>query len=219
MGKPMKIDFVSDVSCPWCIIDLRALEEALGRLGDLVEADITFQPFELNPSMPPQGQNIVEHIAQKYGSSPEQSAHSREMIRTRAAELGFRMQVSEESRIYNTFDAHRLLHWAKLQGRQNQLKNGLFKAYFTEGLDPSKHDVLVGAADAAGLDADQARDVLTSGRYADAVREEERLWQSRGISAVPTVVINERYLIFGGQPVEEFEKALRAISVEDAATS
>lgn len=219
MAKSMKIDFVSDVSCPWCIIGLRALEEALGRVGGLVEAAITFQPFELNPSMPPEGQNIVEHIGQKYGSSPEQSARSREMIRTRAAELGFTMNMFEESRIYNTFDAHRLLHWAKLQGRQKQLKNALFEVYFTEGLDPSNHDVLVTAAAAAGLDSDQAREVLTSGRYADEVREEEQLWQSRGISAVPAVIINERYLISGGQPVETFEKALRAIATENAVTA
>ena len=214
MSKLMKIDFVSDVSCPWCIIGLRALEEALGRVGDLVEAEITFRPFELNPSMPPAGQNIVEHIGQKYGSSPEQSARSREMIRARAAELGFKMSMSEESRIYNTFDAHRLLHWAKLHGRQKELKNRLFEAYFTEGLDPSSHDVLVTAADAAGLDSDQAREVLACGRYADEVRAEERLWQSRGISAVPAVVISEKYLISGGQPAEAFEKALRAIAAE-----
>lgn len=217
MSKPMKIDFVSDVSCPWCIIGLRALEEALERVRDLVEAEITFRPFELNPSMPTEGQNIVEHIGQKYGSSAEQSARSREMIRARAAELGFPMAMSEESRIYNTFDAHRLLHWAKLEGRQQQLKNRLFEAYFTQGLDPSNHDVLVAAADAAGLDSDQAREVLTSGRYAEDVREEERLWQSRGISAVPAVVIDERYLISGGQPIEAFEKALRAIATEDQA--
>lgn len=218
MAKPMKIDFVSDVSCPWCIIGLRALEEALGRVGDLVEAEITFHPFELNPSMPAEGQNIVEHIGQKYGSSPEQSARSREMIRNRAAELGFEMKMSEESRIYNTFDAHRLLHWAKLEGRQKQLKECLFEVYFTDGLDPSNHDVLIAAADAAGLDPDQAREVLTSARYADDVREEERLWQSRGISAVPAVVIDERFLISGGQPIETFEKALRAIAKDNAST-
>lgn len=217
MGKLMKIDFVSDVSCPWCIIGLRALEEALGSMGGLLDAEITFRPFELNPSMPPEGQNIVEHIRQKYGSSPEQSARSREMIRARAAELGFIMAFSENSRIYNTFDAHRLLHWARLQGRQKQLKNRLFQAYFTDALDPSNHDVLVAEAEAAGLDSDQAREVLTSGRYAEDVRQEERLWQSRGISAVPAVVIDERYLISGGQPTETFAKALRAIATEDQA--
>lgn len=216
MTKQMKIDFVSDVSCPWCIIGLRALEEALERVHDEVEANITFHPFELNPSMPAEGQNIVEHIGQKYGSSPEQSARSREMIRARAAEHGFTMTMSEQSRIYNTFDAHRLLHWAGLEGRQKELKNRLFEMYFTEGRNPSDRDALVAAAEAAGLDGKQAAEVLASGRYAQEVREEERFWHSRGINAVPAVVINERYLISGGQPVEAFEKALRTIAAESS---
>src|ERR1700735_2790149 len=130
MGQLMKIDFVSDVSCPWCIIGLRGLEEALARTGDVVDAEISFQPFELNPGMPPEGQNLVEHIPQKYGSTPEQSAANREMIRARAAALGFTMAMSDQSRIYNTFDAHRLLHWAEQSGRQAALKHKLFEAYF-----------------------------------------------------------------------------------------
>src|SRR3978361_2408868 len=122
MARPLKIDFVSDVSCPWCIIGLRSLEEALARTGDVVDAEIRFHPFELNPEMPPDGQKIVEHLAQKYGSTPEQSAANREMIRERAAALGFTMATSDQSRIYNTFDAHRLLHWSELEGRQAALK-------------------------------------------------------------------------------------------------
>lgn len=214
MTTRLKIDFVSDVSCPWCIIGLRGLEQGLARASDAVTADIVFQPFELNPMMPREGQNIVEHIAQKYGSTPEQSASNRAMIRDRAADLGFTMAMSDTSRIYNTFDAHRLLHWAELEGGQGALKVALFEAYFTNGQDPSDHDVLVVAAEAAGLDGEAARDVLVSGRYAEEVREAERLWQSRGISAVPAVVINEKYLISGGQPPEAFEKALRGIAAE-----
>lgn len=210
MARPMKIDFVSDISCPWCIIGLRGLEEALARTTDLVDATITFQPFELNPHMPSEGQNVVEHVAQKYGSSPEQSAANREMIHARAADVGFTMATSDESRIYNTFDAHRLLHWAALEGRQAALKHALFTAYFTDGQDPSDHVVLA----TAGLDTEAAREVLTSGRYADEVRQAERLWQSRGIKAVPAVVIDERYLISGGQPPEAFEQALRKIAAE-----
>ena len=125
MPKLMKIDFVSDVSCPWCIIGLRGLEEALARTGDLIDADITFQPFELNPQMGKDGQNIGEHIAEKYGSTPEQSAANRAMIRKRAADLGFTMQMSDTSRIYNTFDAHRLLHWAELEGKQAACRRAL----------------------------------------------------------------------------------------------
>jgi predicted DsbA family dithiol-disulfide isomerase len=214
MPQPIKIDFVSDISCPWCIIGLRGLEEALARTGDVVEAAITFQPFELNPAMPAGGQNIVEHVAQKYGSTPAQSAANREMIRTRAAELGFAMATSDQSRIYNTFDAHRLLHWAEIEGGQAALKHALFTAYFTEGQDPSDPDVLVAAAEKAGLDGAAAREVLATGRYADEVRAAEKLWQSRGINAVPAVVINDRYLISGGQPPEAFEQALREIAAE-----
>jgi len=216
MVRQMKIDFVSDVSCPWCIIGLRGLEEALEHASDFVDATITFQPFELNPDMPPRGQNIVEHVAQKYGSSPEQSAANREMIRARAAQVGFTVATSDQSRIYNTFDAHRLLYWAELEGCQAALKHALFAAYFTEGRDPSDHDVLIAAAKKAGLDGASAREVLSSGRYAEDVRRAEQLWRSRGINAVPAVVIDGRYLISGGQPAEAFERALRSISAEAA---
>jgi predicted DsbA family dithiol-disulfide isomerase len=216
MAIPLKIDFVSDVSCPWCVIGLGGLETALERIGGEVDATITFQPFELNPAMPPEGQSIVEHIGQKYGSTPEQSAANRAMIRERAAELGFTMAMSDDSRIYNTFDAHRLLHWAEASGRQTALKKRLFEAYFTNEQNPSDQETLVAAAEAAGLDPVEARDVLTSGRFADEVRQSEQLWQSRGISAVPAVVVNDRYLISGGQPPEAFEKALRDIAAEAA---
>lgn len=216
MPVPMKIDFVSDVSCPWCIIGLKGLEGALARIGDGIDATISFQPFELNPSMPAAGQEIGEHIAEKYGSTPAQSAANREMIRARAAEVGFTMAMREGSRIYNTFDAHRLLHWAGEQGRQAALKHRLFEAYFTDGKNVSDHDVLVAAAEAAGLDGAEARAVLDAGRYAEEVRADEKLWQSRGISSVPAIVIDGKYLISGGQPVEAFEKALRTIAAEAA---
>jgi predicted DsbA family dithiol-disulfide isomerase len=217
VARPMKIDFVSDISCPWCIIGLRGLEEALARTSEIVDAEIRFQPFELNPNMPAGGQNIVEHVAQKYGSSPEQSAASREMIRARAAEVGFTMATSDQSRIYNTFDAHRLLHWAALEGKQAALKHALFDAYFTHAQDPSDLVVLAEAAEKAGLDGAAAAEILATGRYADEVRDAEKLWQSRGITAVPAAVINDRYLISGGQPPEAFEKALRSIAAESPA--
>ena len=214
MSKPIKIDFVSDVSCPWCVIGLRGLEAALARVGELVQAEIHFQPFELNPDMPPGGQNIVEHVAQKYGASPEQSAAARQIIRARAAEVGFKMAMSDESRIYNTFDAHRLLHWAGVTGRQTDLKRALFTAYFTYGQNPADHDSLVATAQQAGLDGAAARDVLDAGLFADEVRAAERRWLEEGITAVPAVVINDRYLISGGQPPAAFEKALRSIAAE-----
>ncbi len=214
MSKPMKIDFVSDVSCPWCVIGLKGLEAALERVGDLVQAEIRFQPFELNPNMPPEGQNIVEHVGQKYGSSPERSAAAREMIRARAGDVGFTIAMSDDSRIYNTFEAHRLLHWAGLVGGQAALKHALFDAYFTRGENPGDHEALVAAAERAGLDSGAARVVLDSGAYAEEVRQAERHWRGEGVSAVPTIVINDRYVISGGQPPELFERALRAIAAE-----
>jgi predicted DsbA family dithiol-disulfide isomerase len=212
MTTPLKIDFVSDVSCPWCVIGLRALEQALERIGDGATADIHLQPFELNPHMAPEGQDIAEHLAQKYGSTPEQLARNQEAIRARGAELGFKFDMGKRSRVYNTFDAHRLLHWAELEGRHLPLKRALFAAYFTEGRDPSDRETLVEIATQVGLDPARAREILESGRYADEVRERERFYGERGIQAVPSVIINDKYLIQGGQPVEAFEQALRRIA-------
>jgi predicted DsbA family dithiol-disulfide isomerase len=214
MTKPMKIDFVSDVSCPWCVVGLGGLEEALAKMGDLVKADIHFQPFELNPDMPAEGQDVGEHIAQKYGSTPAQSAASRDMIKARAAEVGFSMVMRDGRRIYNTFDAHRLLHWAGIEGHQAALKHALFDAYFTDGKSPGDYNVLVEAAEKAGLEPFAAREVLTSGRYAKEVREAENDWRSKGINSVPAVIINDKYLISGGQPAAAFEGALRSIAAE-----
>ncbi|MGH8177339.1 MAG: DsbA family oxidoreductase [Steroidobacter sp.] len=214
MSARLKIDFVSDVSCPWCAIGLASLEQALERIGDDMTADIRFQPFELNPHMPPEGQDIAGHIAQKYGSTPEQMQRSREAIRARGAELGFTFDMDQRARIYNTFDAHRLLHWAGLDGRQHALKRALFAAYFTHGRDPSNREVLIDIATQAGLDPLRAREVLESGLYTDDVREREQFYGEQGIQAVPSVVVNDKFLIQGGQPVEVFEQALRRIAAE-----
>ena len=215
MPAKLKIDFVSDVSCPWCVIGLRALEQALERVGDAVTADIHFQPFELNPQLPQTGQDITEHLVQKYGSTPEQLRHNQEAIRARGAELGFTFDMGKRSRVYNTFDAHRLLHWAELEGRQLELKRALFAAYFTAGRNPSDREVLVDLATQAGLDPVRAREVLESGRYADEVREREQMYGRLGIQAVPSVIFNDKYLIQGGQPVDIFEQALRQIASEE----
>jgi len=208
----MKIDFVSDVSCPWCAIGLKSLEEGIARLGDQVKVDLHFQPFELNPGMAPGGQDIGEHLQQKYGATAEQRAASGEAIRARGAALGFSFRMDLRGRIYNTFDAHRLLHWAGLEGRQLELKHALFKAYFTDGQDPSSHELLVKVAGEVGLDAQRAREVLASGAYADEVREREEFYRQHGIQAVPSVIIDDRHLIQGGQPPEVFERALRELS-------
>ena len=214
MSTPVKIDFVSDVSCPWCVIGLRSLEAALARVAGEVTAAIHFQPFELNPQMGAQGEDAAEHITRKYGSTPEQLARSQEMIRARGAELGFEFALGQRKRIYNTFDAHRLLHFAEGTGKQEALKNALFAAYFTEGRNPSDPEVLESVAAKVGLDANRVRQILASNEYADEVRAREQWYLDQGIHAVPAVILNERYLIQGGQPVEVFEAALRKVAAE-----
>ena len=214
MAVSMKIDFVSDVSCPWCAIGLQSLEAAVARLQDEVAVDMHFQPFELNPQMAPEGEDIAGHIARKYGSTPEQFAQSQEMIRTRGAELGFRFDMRKRERIYNTFDAHRLLHWAEMEGKQPALKHALFSAYFTEGLDPSNHEVLIDTVRAAGLDPERARRILESDEFAKDVRDREQFYLDHGIHAVPSIIVNDRHLIQGGQPVEVFEQVLRRLATE-----
>lgn len=211
MTTPIRIDFVSDVVCPWCVIGLKSLQQALGRLGDEVSAEIHFQPFELNRDMGFEGEDIAEHSAAKYGSTPEQMAQSREAIRQRGAALGFTFEMGKRDRIYNTFDAHRLLHWAQEEGRQAELKQALFDAYFTRGENPSDHAVLAAAAASVGLDGEAAAALLASDRFGAEVRERERFYQGNGINSVPAVIINERHLISGGQPPEVFEQALRQI--------
>ena len=214
MSARIKIDFVSDVSCPWCVIGLKSLQTALHRLNDTVTADIHFQPFELNPQMGPEGQDLTEHITQKYGSSQEQVLRNREAIAARGAQLGFNFDMAKRARIYNTFDAHRLLHWAEIEGggKQAALKEALFRAYFTQGRNPSDSEVLVELATEVGLDPDRARAILASDEYAAEVREREQLYHSRGIHAVPAVILNDKYLVQGGQPVEAFEQALAQVA-------
>jgi predicted DsbA family dithiol-disulfide isomerase len=220
MTSQLKIDFVSDVSCPWCVIGLKSLEQALARVGADIQAELHFQPFELNPKMPAAGQEITEHITEKYGITAAQANANRENIRARGAAVGFTFSMADDagggrSRIYNTFDAHRLLHWAELEdlGKQKALKEALFKAYFTDGQSPGSHDVLVRLAAEVGLDAVRAGDILDSDEFADEVRAREQFYLSHGIHSVPAVIINDRHLISGGQPVEVFEQALRQIAV------
>ncbi len=214
MAQLMKIDFVSDVSCPWCAIGLRSLEKALERIGDDVRADLIFHPFELNPQMGPEGQDINEHLAQKYGASPEQSQQTRDMIRARGEEVGFVFNMDKRGRIYNTFDAHRLLLWAAEEGKQKELKHALLKAYFTDGENPGAHDVLLRLAGEVGLDVARAREILSSDAYAAETREQENFFLEQGIHSVPVVILNDRYLISGGQPVDVFEQALRQVLAE-----
>lgn len=224
MTATLRIDFVSDVSCPWCAIGLAALEQALAEVGKEITADLHFQPFELNPGMAPEGQDIGEHLTQKYGTTPAQQAQAREAIRQRGAELGFIFRREGRDRIYNTFDAHRLLHWAGLpsthpDGLQRALKKRLFAAYFSDGESPAAHAVLLRAVADVGLDVSRAGEILDGNDYADEVRRIESLYTDAGIHSVPAIIINERHLISGAQPVSSFVQALRQIAAAPADTS
>jgi len=217
--KPLKIDFVSDVACPWCAVGLASLERALEKLDGEVSAEIHFQPFELNPGMAAGGQDASEYLTGKYGSTPQQQKASRDAIRARGAAVGFDFREEGRGRIYNTFNAHRLLHWAGLQdaARQHALKKALLTAYHGEGRSPEDAAVLLDAVGQAGLDTARAREILAGDEYAAEVRESERLFPEMGIHAVPAVIINDRHLIQGGQPPEMFEQALRQIAEAPAA--
>jgi predicted DsbA family dithiol-disulfide isomerase len=211
----MKIDFVSDVSCPWCAVGLHALEIALANIGDELEVEFHVQPFELNPAMGLEGEDTIEHLSAKYGIDAQQIAQNQAAIRARGAAVGF--QFGERSRIWNTFDAHRLMHWAGVEGAPGQqlaLKHALLQAYHGEGRNPGAHEVLLELAQAVGLDAGRAREVLASEEFGTDVRQAESFWQRAGIHSVPAVIINERHLISGGQPPEVFEQALRQIASE-----
>jgi predicted DsbA family dithiol-disulfide isomerase len=214
MTQALHIDFVSDIACPWCAVGLASLERALEKLGGEVPVEIRFQPFELNPQMGPEGQDVTEHLTQKYGSTPEQQVQARAGIAARGEAVGFRFRKEGRGRIWNTFDAHRLLYWAGEQGarQQRDLKMALLRAYHGEARNPSDPEVLAEVAASVGLDGAAARDVLASGRYTQEVRDAEQHFQGLGIHAVPSVIINERHLIQGGQPPELFEQALRQLA-------
>jgi predicted DsbA family dithiol-disulfide isomerase len=212
----MRIDFISDIVCPWCAIGLYSLEAAAARIPGL-ELDLHFHPFELNPGMGPAGQDIEEHLAEKYGASPAQLAGTRAAIRERGEALGFSFRMEARSRIYNTRDAHRLLHWADeaFGGTvQRAIKLAMLKAYFTDGRDVSDPAALLALATAAGLPEAEARELLASRRYDAEVQDAEAQVHAQGIHAVPAVVINQRHLIQGGQSVEVFEQLLRQVMAE-----
>ncbi|MEO0315015.1 MAG: hypothetical protein RI928_1471 [Pseudomonadota bacterium] len=214
---PIKIDFVSDIACPWCAVGLASLEQAIERVGDEVSVSLHFQPFELNPNMPPEGEDILEHLMRKYQISEEQVAQNHEHIRERGAAVGFSFNMEGRKRTYNTFDAHRLLHWAGEVGDatvQRRLKWRLLSAYFSEGADPSSHEVLLAVIDQVGLDVMQATEILNTDRWRDEVRQQQQFYLSQGIHSVPAVIINDRYLVQGGQPPEVFEQALRQVAAE-----
>lgn len=216
MATTLQLDFVSDVSCPWCAIGLASLRQAMAQLADEMQFTLRFQPFELNPQMLPGGEDIGEHLTRKYGSTPEQQAQIRETIRQRGAELGFTFNTEGRGRIYNTFHAHRLLHWAGEEHPEQQLalKQALLEACHRDRQAMDDPGVLLACVREAGLDEASAQMVLTEGRYGDEVREQEEMYMSAGIQAVPALVVNNRHLVSGGQPVENYVKVLRQIAAQ-----
>jgi predicted DsbA family dithiol-disulfide isomerase len=215
MTSPLRIDFVSDVACPWCAVGLNALERALERIGSDIDVELHMQPFELNPTMPPEGADAAQYLKAKYGLSDAQLAANRARIAERGVAEGF--AFGERAQVWNTFDTHRMLQWAGLEGQPGQqraLKHALLRAYHGQGRNPGAHDVLLELAAEVGLPAARARQVLAQGLFAGEVREAERFWQDAGISSVPAVVVNRRHLISGGQPSAVFEQALRQIAAE-----
>ena len=217
MTRPtLRIDFVSDIVCPWCAIGLASLEIALQRVQAEVYVELHVQPFELNPQLGPDGEDAVAHLRAKYGLDEGQVAVNQERIRERGAELGFVFDMARRRHIYNTFDAHRLLHWAGDEGHQLDLKRALLRAYFTDGRNVADHDALVDIAAGVGLSADRASAILSSDEFAAEVRTVEQFFQQSGITGVPAIIIERRHLISGGQPPEVFEQALRQIGAAKA---
>ena len=208
----LRIDFVSDVVCPWCVIGMKSLEQALANLAGEVVAEWHFHPFELNPGMAPEGENSAEHIARKYGRPPETGAAAREQIKAMGEQLGFTFKGGPDAMIWNTHDCHRLLHWAEKAGKAHSVKSALFEAHFSRAEPLNDPEVLVAAASSAGLDAEAAREVLASGRYAEEVKAAQNWWRhEQDIHAVPAIIFNGKFAVMGGQPPATFEKVIRRI--------
>ena len=215
--KTVKIDFVSDIACPWCAVGLGALEQALSQLGDQVQVELHFQPFELNPQMPVGGQDVIEHLVEKYGVGPKQVRENQEQIRKRAAEVGFAFHPEGRKWVYNTFDCHRLLHWAGLEfgaQAQHRLKRELLVTYFQLAVDLDEAQNLLDAVNRAGLDSKRASDILATDEFAADVRAQQMKYTAMGIHSVPSIIINDKYLLQGAQPAEAFEEALRQVAAE-----
>lgn len=214
MKTIVRIDVVSDLMCPWCAIGLASLNQALQAMSEKLQANITFQPFELNPELAAEGENLREHLMKKYGMTVEQSVQNREQITARGKALGVEFNFTDEMRMHNTFNAHQLLHFAKNEGKQMALKMALFTAHFRDQVDISKIENLVSLAKGVGLDGQQAETVLRTQQYAPDVRAKEQYWQEMGIHSVPAFILNEKYLISGGQPPESFVQALTELMKE-----
>ena len=208
--QPLRIDIVSDVVCPWCVVGYRQLAAALEQTNTAHE--IHWHPFELNPNMPSEGQNMREHITEKYGSSKAESDASRAQITKVGSEVGFDFNFTDELRMHNTFNLHQLLHWAEQQGRMHELKQALFAAHFTDNRNLSDIKILADIAAEVGLSREEALTVLEDQRFANDVRELEQHWQRQGIQSVPAIIFNEQHLVSGAQGVDNYVNILEQLS-------
>lgn len=211
MNSKLNIQFISDISCTWCAIGLQNLKQALNSLSDDIDVEIFFKPFELNPEMPVGGQNLVEHLQEKYGWDRQRTLETLTHIRRSGEPVGIDFQLGEESRIYNTFDAHRLLHWAVLHGKQQALKQAIFTAHFSHDDDPSNPTLLAQLAESVGLDKAEAHRIVTSDTYAQEVQQDEQHWRNLGVNSVPTIIFNDRYVTTGAQPPDAFRQIIRQV--------
>lgn len=209
-----KIEIVSDVMCPWCVIGYKNLESALEQLQNTISADISWHAFELNPGMPKEGQNLAEHIMQKYGQTKSQSEENRAHLTQLGQQVGFDFNFDDNSIMINSFDCHRLLTWAKEFNKQTELKLALFKAHFSDKVYLNDQTALLKVVSQVGLDTEEAKVILESNAYSEAVETEENQMQQLGVSSVPTFIINDKYAINGGQAVEVFKQALEQIQQE-----
>ncbi|WP_237067092.1 DsbA family oxidoreductase [Microbulbifer guangxiensis] len=214
---PLRIDLVSDVVCPWCVIGYLRLQRALSDFGDRFEVIVHWHPFELNPQMPPEGQNLREHLAEKYGTTPQQSIEARQRLTDLGADLGFTFDYSDDMRMYNTFDAHQLLHWSHPYEKQTELSLRLFADFFARRKDVSDRTVLADAAAAVGLDREEALQVLNDQAYAQEVRAQEQQIMAQGVQGVPLFIFNREYGISGAQEVDTFKQQLQQILDEQDA--
>jgi predicted DsbA family dithiol-disulfide isomerase len=213
----VKIDYVSDIACPWCAVGLGGLEQAIKKIGDAFEVEVHFQPFELNPDMPPGGQDVFEHLTQKYGKTVDQVRATQNDIKARAAAVGYPFHPEGRKHVYNTFNAHRLLHWAGLEHgpqAQHRLKRELLVTYFQLAVDLDDPQNVLAAVSRAGLDVERANKILASDEFAAEVRAQQRKYTSMGIQSVPSIILNDKYLLQGAQPAEAFEQALRQVAAE-----
>lgn len=208
--QAIKVDIVSDVVCPWCAIGYHQLAKASKETG--IVLDISWHPFELNPQMSDQGENLREHLAAKYGTTPEGSKAARVRFTEMGAALGFTFNYADDMRMWNTFRAHQLIDWADSLGKGHETKMALFAAYFGRRENISDLQVLADIATIIGMDRSQTLSILESGGRADIVRQKESFWTSRGIAGVPAMIFEEKHLVTGAQGERNYAQILRHFS-------